>query len=206
MNETNVLTGKGPSDEISRQINSGTVGIRRQDSRQSAPDDGHVSTRWERSSIFLSASSMIEMSAHARKDNLSLGCAVTLSPGAAAIPLHCPMEVGGIYHTICIRCVDSDKTEETDSSFWSRPLAISAYDDEERIVIAPLVPGHNAHRFMTSSRSDLSGIALVRISVHARGPGVQHVVIESAAADPPFLIENRSPLSLAYRQVRYGFG
>lgn len=46
-----------------------------------------------------------------------------------------------------------------------------------------------------------AGVAILRLSVHRRGPGGMHVVLESVQADPPYLLENRTPFPLRYRQV-----
>lgn len=47
-------------------------------------------------------------------------------------------------------------------------------------------------------------VAILRLSVHRRGPGAMHVVLESMQGDPPYLLENRMPIPLQYRQVRTG--
>ncbi len=44
-------------------------------------------------------------------------------------------------------------------------------------------------------------VAVVRLRVAQRGVGGLHVVLESAHADPPYLLENRTPFSLSYCQV-----
>ena len=45
-------------------------------------------------------------------------------------------------------------------------------------------------------------VAILRLSVHRRGAGALHVVLESMQCDPPYLLENRTPVPLQYRQVR----
>lgn len=45
-------------------------------------------------------------------------------------------------------------------------------------------------------------VAILRLSVHRRGQGTMHVVLESMHSDPPYLLENRTPFPLQYRQVR----
>jgi hypothetical protein len=45
-------------------------------------------------------------------------------------------------------------------------------------------------------------VVILRYSLELRSPGCMHFVLESVAADPPFLLENRSPQPLCYRQGR----
>lgn len=65
---------------------------------------------------------------------------------------------------------------------------------------AHLAPGHG------SGGSGAAGwppaVAILRLSVHRRGLGAMHVVLESMHSDPPYLLENRSQFPLQYRQVR----
>lgn len=44
-------------------------------------------------------------------------------------------------------------------------------------------------------------VAILRLSVHRRGPGGVHVVLESMQSEPPYLLENRTAFPLQYRQV-----
>lgn len=66
---------------------------------------------------------------------------------------------------------------------------------------AHLAPGHG------SGASGLAGwppaVAILRLSVHRRGRGAMHVVLESMHSDPPYLLENRTSFPLQYRQVGY---
>ncbi|KAL4443584.1 hypothetical protein ABPG75_011321 [Micractinium tetrahymenae] len=64
---------------------------------------------------------------------------------------------------------------------------------------AHLAPGHG------SGGSGLAGwppaVAILRLSVHRRGLGAMHVVLESMHSDPPYLLENRTHFPLQYRQA-----
>ncbi|KAL4447306.1 hypothetical protein ABPG77_007339, partial [Micractinium sp. CCAP 211/92] len=64
---------------------------------------------------------------------------------------------------------------------------------------AHLAPGHG------SGASGLAGwppaVAILRLSVHRRGRGAMHVVLESMHSDPPYLLENRTSFPLQYRQA-----
>lgn len=64
---------------------------------------------------------------------------------------------------------------------------------------AHLAPGHG------SGSGGLAGwppaVAILRLSVHRRGLGAMHVVLESMHSDPPYLLENRTGFPLQYRQV-----
>lgn len=45
-------------------------------------------------------------------------------------------------------------------------------------------------------------VVILRYTLELRPQGALHLVLESVSADAPFLLENRSPQALAYRQAR----
>lgn len=65
----------------------------------------------------------------------------------------------------------------------------------------------SAHLTALSAESVVSGtaVAVLRLRVTQRGVGGLHLVLETLQAEPPYLLQNRTPISLAYRQVR-GWG
>jgi hypothetical protein len=85
-------------------------------------------------------------------------------------------------------------------------------------VVVPVIPseeeetqkgeggsGDAAHLTATKATTARSGwppaVAILRLSVHRRGLGAMHVVLESMHCDPPYLLENRTRFPLQYRQV-----
>jgi hypothetical protein len=46
-------------------------------------------------------------------------------------------------------------------------------------------------------------VAILRLSVHRRGPGALHIVLESMHSEPPYVLENRTRFPLQYRQVGF---
>ena len=140
------------------------------------------------------------------------GAILDLPVGSVAVPLHL---VQGLYrkHVLCFRygavndddddgdggggSISGQKTPVATPAalFWSRPLPIVSGHEEEHYVAIPVATTGAATAATTS-------LALLRLSVHSRGPGMLHVVLESVNSDPPFLLENRTPYPLHYRQVR----
>lgn len=98
---------------------------------------------------------------------------------------------------------------------WSRPISISQPDDDVMYVLIPVLGESNTGTTSKPSQEEepssqetttslgVSGVAmaLLRLSVHQRGPGGMHIVLESVNGDPPYLLENRTPFSLQYRQA-----
>ena len=85
-------------------------------------------------------------------------------------------------------------------------------------VVVPVIPsedeeaqkgeggsGDAAHLTATKATTARGGwppaVAILRLSVHRRGLGAMHVVLESMHCDPPYLLENRTRFPLQYRQV-----
>ena len=162
-------------------------------------------TQWYKSRKSVVAASISQLSSNSAEKHLSIGSLVDLPTGASSIPMAWPLEAYSRSNTICIRCSDNlDDSTLRNIPFWSRPIEASNMVDEEICIVAPVIADSgNSSSGLSSEKLGLRGFALVRISVSARGPGMIHIVMESAAADPPFLLENRTMVHLHFRQVSY---
>ena len=148
-----------------------------------------------------------------------------LPAGSAAVPL--PLGANLPNHTLSFRCMPaavgaSGAAAAADQQpLWSRPVTIRNGVETQLHVVIPVPPpeeelgssgsGDAAHLTAGTAAAAASsagtrggacaGVAILRLSVHRRGPGGMHVVLESVQADPPYLLENRTPFPLRYRQV-----
>lgn len=149
-----------------------------------------------------------------------------LPAGAAAVPL--PLGANLPNHTLSFRCMPPAAGAAAASApdqqpLWSRPVTIRNGVETQLHVVVPVAPpeesetagqqggssGDAAHLTTAAAAASpagarggaCAGVAILRLSVHRRGPGGMHVVLESVQADPPYLLENRTPFPLRYRQV-----
>ncbi|KAL4858517.1 Vacuolar protein sorting-associated protein 13C [Chlorella vulgaris] len=53
----------------------------------------------------------------------------------------------------------------------------------------------------TGSAAAVPSVAILRLSMHRRGPGALHIVLESMHSEPPYVLENRTRFPLQYRQA-----
>jgi hypothetical protein len=111
---------------------------------------------------------------------------------------------------------------------WSRPVTIKEGAEAQLHVLVPVIQPDEAEEqshgeggdaaadaaHLTPSASaaaaaaargaaggGLAAVAILRLSVHRRGPGAMHVVLESMHGEPPYLVENRTAVPMQYRQV-----
>lgn len=114
---------------------------------------------------------------------------------------------------------------------WSRPVAVREGVETQLHVVVPVIPpeeeqqggesGDAAHLSASAAAAATRGmavarggaaaaaagagwptaVAILRLSVHLRGAGALHVVLESMHSEPPYLLENRTGFPLQYRQV-----
>ena len=130
-------------------------------------------------------------------------------------------------HTLSFRCMPpaagAAASAPDQQPLWSRPVTIRNGVETQLHVVVPVAPpeeseiagqqgggsGDAAHLTTAAAAASpagarggaCAGVAILRLSVHRRGPGGMHVVLESVQADPPYLLENRTPFPLRYRQV-----
>ena len=145
-----------------------------------------------------------------------------LAAGAASMPL--PLSAGLLNHTLSFRCVPPPAYAAAAAAdslpLWSRPVTIKPDAEGQLFVVVPVIPaeeegqggdggdggtGDAAHLTASGGSASTAGwppaVAILRLSVHRRGPGAVHVVLESMQSDPPYLLENRTLLPLQYRQA-----
>lgn len=145
-----------------------------------------------------------------------------LPAGAASLPLHLP--AGLPSHTLSFRCVPPAAYAAAAAAdslpLWSRPLTVRVGLETQMHVVVPVIPseedeaqqgggggggGDAAHLTATKAAPARAGwppaVAILRLSVHRRGLGAMHVVLESMNCEPPYLLENRTRFPLQYRQV-----
>jgi hypothetical protein len=147
------------------------------------------------------------------------GAVTDLPSGAEAVPLH--LAAGLPNHVLSFRCVPPPHSAATAAAdalpLWSRPLNIREDQEAQLFVVVPVVPpeeatedkaggkaadgGDAAHLTAHQGGAAFTSVAILRLSVHRRAPGAMHIVLESMAAEPPYLLENRTPVPLQYRQV-----
>jgi hypothetical protein len=174
------------------------------------------------------AAALVQLPPAAQRASQESGAVLDLPAGTTAVPLHL---VQGMYskHVLCFRYGHSDLLaggagsgggiggDGVSNLFWSRPFSILHDREDEECIAIPVAaisgsPSAFAEGDLAVSRSGSpttagasggggAGVALLRLSVHSRGPGTLHVVLESVNSDPPFLLENRTPFPLHYRQV-----
>lgn len=148
------------------------------------------------------------------------GGVLDLPAGASSLPLHLP--AGLPSHTLSFRCVPPAAYAAVAAAdslpLWSRPLTVRVGQETQMHVVVPVIPsedeeaqkgeggsGDAAHLTATKATTARGGwppaVAILRLSVHRRGLGAMHVVLESMHCDPPYLLENRTRFPLQYRQV-----
>ena len=90
-------------------------------------------------------------------------------------------------------------------TLWSRPITIQYPDEEQYHLLVPVASPSQQQQQQDAAHLPASGggmaVAIVRVSVQRRGVGALHLVVESAHSEPPYLLENRTPVTLQYRQV-----
>ncbi|KAL4527774.1 hypothetical protein Ndes2437A_g02912 [Nannochloris sp. 'desiccata'] len=209
------------SDDESDVVDVDSRGIR--GARGSSTMSGKQA--WRGVASMMPAAALVQLPAAAQRASQEAGAILDLPAGTTAVPLHL---VQGMYskHVLCFRYGHSDvvaggvERETTAASsdahgnlFWSRPFSIlHDKEDEECISIPVAAIGGSPSAFSEGNLAVSSsggspgvgagaGVALLRLSVHSRGPGTLHVVLESVNSDPPFLLENRTPYPLHYRQA-----
>jgi len=98
---------------------------------------------------------------------------------------------GARQHVFCFR--HSAGRHQKSIPFWSRPVMVSALQEGDQYVMIPPsdVLDENEHYDWPS---------LLRLNISSRGLGLGLVTIESAMCDPPYVIENRTPFDLCYKQ------
>ena len=173
-------------------------------------------------SIFLPA--CLLPAASSFREQQDRGDILDLPAGAAAAPLH--LTAGMPIHNLCFRCVPApaDAAAEAADSLplWSRPVALQDGVEMQIHVVVPVTPPENQQQEQQQDAQGAAGsdaahltaagaprrgtgwpsaVAILRLSVHRRGLGCLHVVLETMHSDPPFLLENRTALPLQYRQV-----
>jgi len=153
-----------------------------------------VSSEWMPAPSALSARSLVQLSGNSMRDRVAEGALLELPPGAAAVPLHLVMGLPRLM--LCFRCAPKDGQHSP--LLWSRPLCVPRDSEEQHYVVVPVMEEEGLR---ASGGGD--GVALLRLAMHTRGPGMLHIVLETVNADPPFLLENRTPYPLQYRQVCY---
>ena len=189
--------------------------------------DLHSQQHWKSVPTMLPSASLVHLPHPSQQISHSSGAILELPAGTVAVPLHL---VQGLYrsHVLCFRYATHDDTATTPELsmlpgsgsgmggsasagrglvesctgagvgfLWSRPISILQDREGEYSVVIPV----SATSKEGSSFGE-GGIALMRLTVHTRGPGMLHIVLESVNSDPPFLLENRTPFGLNYRQVR----
>jgi hypothetical protein len=179
---------------------------------------------WRGVASMMPAAALVQLPPAAQRASQEAGAVLDLPAGTTAVPLHL---VQGMYskHVLCFRYGHSDllaggageavSTNDAHGNlFWSRPFSIlHDREDEECISIPVAAISGSPSAFSEGNLAAVSssgsptggggaGVALLRLSVHSRGPGTLHVVLESVNSDPPYLLENRTPYPLHYRQVR----
>lgn len=149
----------------------------------------------------MSARSLVQLSGNSMRSLEQNGAILDLPAGASAVPLH--LIPGLQYHVLCFRYAGQLPGAGTVSTaqglpLWSRPLHLQQDREEQHYVVIP-VAADNA-----SAQSQLlgaEGVALLRLTMHTRGAGAMHIVLESVNSEPPFLLENRTPFPVQYRQA-----
>jgi hypothetical protein len=165
----------------------------------------------------LRASSVVQLPVNTERAQRERGAISELAPGTAAVPLHLPL--GLWQHHLCFRCAPPLGGLEAAAAppLWSRPLQISAASEDVFYVVFPVLSpdggeeeeeergqeqkGLETQRVVPASTLPGSALALLRLSVQRRGSGGVHVVLESASPEAPYLLENRTPYPLSYRQA-----
>lgn len=181
---------------------------------------------WRGVPSMMPAAALVQLPPAAQRASQEAGAILDLPAGTTAVPLHL---VQGMYskHVLCFRYGHSDllaggegseaSTASTTTSdvhgnlFWSRPFSILHDREDEECISIPVSAISGSLSAFSEGKSAVSssggspgggaGVALLRLSVHSRGPGTLHVVLESVNSDPPFSLENRTPYPLHYRQV-----
>eukprot|EP00887_Chlorella_sp_A99_P001951 scaffold18.g1951.t1 len=175
-----------------------------------AAEEG-LESAWERVPSVLPDSTvpLVALGSSAARSLDSSTVLLELGPGDSGTPLHLPE--GMDTHTLCFRCSSStgaggDGGEE----LWSRPIGLQGDDEQQFHLLVPLAGGlpkstvqggDGAHLTARAGGAVGGAVAIVRVSVLCRGLGGIHLVVESAHSDPPYLLENRTPVALQYRQA-----
>lgn len=175
-----------------------------------AAEEG-LESAWERVPSVLPDSTvpLVALGSSAARSLDSSTVLLELGPGDSGTPLHLPE--GMDTHTLCFRCSSStgaggDGGEE----LWSRPIGLQGDDEQQFHLLVPLAgglpkstvqDGDGAHLTARAGGAVGGAVAIVRVSVLCRGLGGIHLVVESAHSDPPYLLENRTPVALQYRQA-----
>ena len=154
---------------------------------------------------------------------------VDLPPGASSVPL--PLADHLPSHTLSFRCVPPQPYAAAAAAdalpLWSRPVTVRNGMEAQLHVVVPVIvheepeqegggeeggSGDIAH-FTANAAAAARGVAagrptgaplamaILRLSVHRRGLGAVHVVLESMQGDPPYQLENCTAFPLQYRQV-----
>ena len=172
--------------------------------------------------IIASQPSMPSPAASSFRQQQERGGVLDLPAGAASLPLHLP--AGLPSHTLSFRCVPPAAYAAAAAAdslpLWSRPVTVRVGLETQMHVVVPVIPSEEeeaqkggeggsgsdaAHLTATKAAPARAGwppaVAILRLSVHRRGLGALHVVLESMHCDPPYLLENRTRFPLQYRQV-----
>lgn len=183
--------------------------------------EGGNTQLWRGLHSILPAATLVHLPHPAHQASQASGAILELPAGTVAVPLHL---VQGLYrsHVLCFRYATHESTAGWDLSgggtssgtistrgssstdkgsgtgfLWSRPISVLQDQAGEYSVFIPV----SATTSKVTGSGEV-GMALLRLTVHTRGPGMLHMVLESVNSEPPFLLENRTPFALHYRQVR----
>jgi hypothetical protein len=184
---------------------------------------------WRGVASMMPAAALVQLPAAAQRASQKAGAILDLPAGTTAVPLHLVQGMYS-KHVLCFRyghsdllaggegCDDASEASSTATRnahgnvLWSRPFSIFHDREDEECISIPVSaicgsPCAFLEGYSAASTSGGAppvggaGVALLRVSVHSRGPGTLHVVLESVSSDPPFVLENRTPYPLHYRQV-----